>query len=63
MKRPEGDEEAGGHLSPPCGKDKEAISVSENKTIYLAYGSNFYLEQLAVRCPTARVVGSTKQKG
>lgn len=33
------------------------------KTIYLAYGSNLHLEQMAQRCPTARVLGPAKLKG
>lgn len=32
------------------------------KTLYLAYGSNLNLTQMAARCPTARVVGSTDLK-
>lgn len=31
--------------------------------IYLAYGSNLNLEQMARRCPTARVLGPAKLKG
>lgn len=34
-----------------------------NKTLYIAYGSNLNLEQMAGRCPTARALGSTKLKG
>ena len=30
-----------------------------NKTLYLAYGSNLNLEQMAHRCPTAKPVGAT----
>ncbi len=29
------------------------------KTLYLAYGSNLNVEQMAYRCPTAKIVGST----
>lgn len=29
-----------------------------NKTIYLAYGSNLNLEQMAHRCPTAELIGT-----
>ncbi len=29
-----------------------------NKTIYLAYGSNLNLEQMAQRCPTAKPIGT-----
>ncbi|KXG74561.1 gamma-glutamylcyclotransferase family protein [Thermotalea metallivorans] len=31
--------------------------------LYLAYGSNLNLEQMATRCPTAKVVGASKIKG
>ena len=34
-----------------------------NKKIYLAYGSNLNLEQMAYRCPTAKVLGSAKLNG
>lgn len=30
-----------------------------SKTIYLAYGSNLNLEQMAYRCPTAKPIGTT----
>lgn len=33
-----------------------------SKIRYLSYGSNLNLEQMAVRCPTARVLGKTKLK-
>lgn len=33
------------------------------KTIYLAYGSNLHIEQMAQRCPTAQVLGPAKLKG
>jgi gamma-glutamylcyclotransferase (GGCT)/AIG2-like uncharacterized protein YtfP len=33
------------------------------KTKYIAYGSNLNLEQMAVRCPTAKPVGSGMLKG
>jgi gamma-glutamylcyclotransferase (GGCT)/AIG2-like uncharacterized protein YtfP len=33
------------------------------KTKYIAYGSNLNLEQMAYRCPTAKVVGSAMLKG
>lgn len=32
----------------------------KNKTLYIAYGSNLNLPQMAYRCPTARVVGVSK---
>ncbi len=31
----------------------------EYKRLYLAYGSNINLEQMAYRCPTAKVIGAT----
>lgn len=31
--------------------------------IYLAYGSNLNIEQMAMRCPTARVLGPAKLRG
>jgi gamma-glutamylcyclotransferase (GGCT)/AIG2-like uncharacterized protein YtfP len=34
----------------------------ENK-LYIAYGSNMNIEQMAVRCPTAKVVGASEMKG
>jgi gamma-glutamylcyclotransferase (GGCT)/AIG2-like uncharacterized protein YtfP len=34
-----------------------------NKTLYIAYGSNLNLEQMAHRCPTAKVVGAAELKG
>lgn len=33
------------------------------KTIYMAYGSNLNLEQMAIRCPTAKVLGGTILEG
>jgi gamma-glutamylcyclotransferase (GGCT)/AIG2-like uncharacterized protein YtfP len=35
---------------------------SKNK-LYIAYGSNMNLEQMATRCPTAAVVGASEMKG
>ena len=35
------------------------IKQSPKSKLYLAYGSNINLEQMAVRCPTAEVVGKT----
>ncbi len=47
-----------------CGKYKEDdVMDKETGTIYLAYGSNLNLKQMACRCPTARVMGSTKLTG
>lgn len=35
----------------------------ENGTIYLAYGSNLNLRQMARRCPTAKALGGAKLTG
>lgn len=35
----------------------------KNKTKYIAYGSNLNLEQMAFRCPTAKVLGSAILSG
>lgn len=35
----------------------------ENTTLYIAYGSNLNLEQMAHRCPTAKVAGTSKLTG
>jgi gamma-glutamylcyclotransferase (GGCT)/AIG2-like uncharacterized protein YtfP len=35
----------------------------EKGTIYLAYGSNLNLKQMAYRCPTARALGQAKLAG
>ena len=32
----------------------------KNETLYIAYGSNLNLPQMAVRCPTAKVVGTSE---
>ncbi|NPV89746.1 MAG: gamma-glutamylcyclotransferase [Firmicutes bacterium] len=34
----------------------------KGKTLYIAYGSNLNLPQMACRCPTARVVGTSEIK-
>ncbi len=34
----------------------------KSETLYIAYGSNLNLPQMAFRCPTARVVGASKIK-
>ena len=31
--------------------------------LYIAYGSNLNLPQMAFRCPTAKVVGTSEVKG
>ena len=47
-----------------CGKRKEEDAMDKEKgTIYLAYGSNLNLKQMACRCPTAQVLGSAKLTG
>lgn len=33
------------------------------KTLYIAYGSNLNLDQMAMRCPTAKVLGSSTLRG
>ena len=51
---------------PPLvrGKRKEDDAMNKEKgTIYLAYGSNLNLKQMAYRCPTARVLGQAKLNG
>ena len=35
----------------------------KNKQIYIAYGSNINLEQMAFRCPHSKVVGTSEIKG
>lgn len=35
----------------------------KRETLYLAYGSNMNQTQMALRCPTARVVGISQLKG
>ena len=59
------DRQAQGRFSAPaCGKHKEDDTMSKEKgTIYLAYGSNLNLRQMAYRCPTAKVLGSAKLTG
>lgn len=59
------DNRALGAESRPClGKHKEDDTMSKEKgTIYLAYGSNLNLRQMAYRCPTAKVLGSAKLTG
>lgn len=36
------------------------MSNKKNERLYIAYGSNLNLEQMARRCPTAEVVGKTQ---
>ena len=35
------------------------MPISEKRSLYIAYGSNLNLRQMAHRCPTAEVVGTT----
>jgi len=35
----------------------------KKETLYLAYGSNMNQAQMAFRCPTAEVVGTSELKG
>lgn len=37
--------------------------MSRKNTLYIAYGSNLNLPQMAFRCPTAKVVGASEIKG
>ncbi len=36
----------------------EEIKMDEKRRLYVAYGSNLNLEQMAIRCPTAKVEGA-----
>jgi len=36
--------------------------MNKNNKLYIAYGSNLNLAQMADRCPTARVIGSSEMK-
>jgi len=36
--------------------------MDKNNKLYIAYGSNLNLAQMAGRCPTARVIGKSKMK-
>lgn len=49
-----------------CGRTvrrKERSYMNKENTIYLAYGSNLNLKQMAQRCPTAKVLGGAKLNG
>jgi hypothetical protein len=37
--------------------------MDKNNKLYIAYGSNLNLAQMADRCPTARVIGKSEMKG
>jgi gamma-glutamylcyclotransferase (GGCT)/AIG2-like uncharacterized protein YtfP len=37
--------------------------MKKRNKLYIAYGSNLNLEQMAARCPTARVVGASELTG
>jgi len=54
----------GGQPPLACGKHKEDDTMNKEKgTVYLAYGSNLNLKQMAYRCPTARALGQAKLNG
>ena len=36
--------------------------MGRKPTLYIAYGSNLNLPQMALRCPTAEVVGKSEMK-
>ena len=42
---------------------KEQEMGRKKETLYLAYGSNMNQTQMAFRCPTAEVVGTSELKG
>ena len=44
-------------------KTWEMIEMENTRRLYLAYGSNLHLEQMAYRCPTATVVGASTLSG
>lgn len=52
-----------GATKPPLWQDKKEGLTMVKKTLYIAYGSNLNLEQMAGRCPTAMVLGGAKLKG
>lgn len=37
--------------------------MDKNNKLYVAYGSNLNLKQMAYRCPTAKVLGTSEMKG
>lgn len=37
--------------------------MNRKETLYIAYGSNLNLPQMALRCPTAKVVGKSELRG
>ena len=44
---------------PPEKRNKQrSVNEMSKKKYYIAYGSNLSVEQMAVRCPDARVVGN-----
>src|SRR5438045_576181 len=40
-----------------------AIQLSANERLYFAYGSNLWLSQMALRCPSSRYIGSASLPG
>ena len=44
-------------------KNNETKNMTNNTKYYIAYGSNLSIEQMAYRCPDARVVGTAVLEG
>lgn len=38
----------------------ERMDKSMNKRYYLAYGSNLYIPQMRIRCPSSRIIGTSE---
>ena len=49
-------------LGGPQAKTAKEVSMSRKPTLYIAYGSNLNLPQMAHRCPTAEVAGTGELK-
>jgi hypothetical protein len=57
-------EGAAGRTTAPTAISEENEAMNKQKgIIYLAYGSNLNLEQMAYRCPNAKALGGTKLNG
>jgi gamma-glutamylcyclotransferase (GGCT)/AIG2-like uncharacterized protein YtfP len=55
---------SGSRMSCPSKKRERGKMTMNNETkLYIAYGSNMNLEQMALRCPTARVIGTSQLTG
>jgi len=56
-----------GGLTPDTRKNQKKThrrqKMDNQKKLYIAYGSNLHLEQMAYRCPTAKVVGAAILNG